>query len=174
VTWANLGILCGTILLPFPTAVLADAFRAGSCADEQTAAILYAGLAVLISLAWLALFLLLHHRQYPTPASQHLAPWRAQMRRPILGSFSYAGGALAILKRASPRSGPRTRHESGRGAYAESVGDAPRYPVASKSFMPRRRRCKPAPTGLTDGRPTIAVVLAKSTGSEILSDLQLT
>jgi Endosomal/lysosomal potassium channel TMEM175 len=40
VTWANLGVLCGTVLLPFPTAVLADAFRAGSSADEQTAAIL--------------------------------------------------------------------------------------------------------------------------------------
>lgn len=51
VTWANLAILCGTVLLPFPTAVLADAFRAGSRADQQTAAILYAALAVLMSMA---------------------------------------------------------------------------------------------------------------------------
>ena len=34
VTWANLGILCGTVLLPFPTGVVADAFRTGSHADE--------------------------------------------------------------------------------------------------------------------------------------------
>ena len=53
-TAADLGILCGAVLLPFPTAVLADAFRAGSRADEQTAALLYAALAVLMSLAWLA------------------------------------------------------------------------------------------------------------------------
>jgi hypothetical protein len=39
VTWANLGILCGTVLLAFPTAVLADAFRDATGADEQTAAI---------------------------------------------------------------------------------------------------------------------------------------
>ena len=31
VTGADLGILCGTVLLPFPTAVLADAFRARLC-----------------------------------------------------------------------------------------------------------------------------------------------
>jgi hypothetical protein len=40
VMWANLGILCGTVLLPFPTAVITDAFRQGSHVDEQTAAIL--------------------------------------------------------------------------------------------------------------------------------------
>ncbi len=57
VTWANIGILCGTVLLPFPTAVLADAFRTGDRADEQTATMLYAALAVAMTLAWLVLFL---------------------------------------------------------------------------------------------------------------------
>lgn len=97
VTWANLAILCGTVLLPFPTAVLADAFRAGSRGDQQTAAILYAGLAVLMSMAWLALFFLLHRRSYPIQSDGRLAPWRAQMRRPILGSLGYASGALLGL-----------------------------------------------------------------------------
>jgi uncharacterized membrane protein len=97
VMWANLGILCGTVLLPFPTAVLADAFREGSHADEQTAAILYAAVAVFMSTAWLALFLLLHRRSYPIPSDESLAPWRAQMRRPTAGSLLYACGALVGL-----------------------------------------------------------------------------
>ena len=97
VMWANLGILCGTVLLPFPTAVLAAAFRSGSQADEQTAAILYATLAVLMSMSWLVLFFLLHRRSYPIPTDGSLASWRAQMRRPILGSVGYACGALLGL-----------------------------------------------------------------------------
>jgi uncharacterized membrane protein len=94
VTWANLAILCGTVLLPFPTAVLADAFRDGGRADQQTAAILYAALAVLMSAAWLAFSFLLHRRSYRLPTDGSLASWRAQMRRPILGSLGYACGAL--------------------------------------------------------------------------------
>jgi uncharacterized membrane protein len=97
VTWANLGILCGTVLLPFPTAVLADAFRGGSRADEQSAAILYAALAVFMSMAWLVLFFLLHRRSYPIPDDRSLASWRAQMRRPIVGSLGYALGAVLGL-----------------------------------------------------------------------------
>jgi len=93
-TWANLGILFGTVLLPFPTAVLADAFRGGIRADEQTAACLYAALAVLMTLAWLGLFFRLDRRSYPGPIDARLAPWRTQMLRPIVGSLGYTLGAL--------------------------------------------------------------------------------
>lgn len=97
VTWANLGILCGAVLLPFPTAVLADAFRTGSRADEQTAAVLYASVAVFASMVWLVLFLILHRHRYPIQTDQTLAPWRAQIRRPVFGSLGYLGGAMLGL-----------------------------------------------------------------------------
>ena len=96
VTSASLAILCGTVLFPFPTAVLADTFRAGSRGDRQTAAILYAGLAVLIQ--WHGLpCSLLRRRSSPyraTAVSRHGA---RGMRQPILGSLRYAGGALLGL-----------------------------------------------------------------------------
>lgn len=47
-----------------------------------------------MSMAWLALFFVLHQRSYPIPDDECLAPWHAQMRRPILGSLGYASGAL--------------------------------------------------------------------------------
>lgn len=97
VIWANLVILCTTVMLPFPTAVLADSFREANRADEQTAAIVYAGLAVAMAMAWLALFFLLERRTYPLPRDGSLASWRAQMRRPIIGSLGYAVGALLGL-----------------------------------------------------------------------------
>gem|GEM_PF-6173775 len=40
------------------------------------------------------MFVLLHRRSYAAPDERRLAPWRAQARRPILGSLGYACGAL--------------------------------------------------------------------------------
>ena len=93
VAWANLGILLGAVLLPFPTAVLAHAFRGGNHADERIAVALYAAIAILMTIAWLALFTLLHRRSYTTVRSVSLATWKTQMRRPIFGSLGYALGA---------------------------------------------------------------------------------
>lgn len=50
-----------------------------------------------MSIGWLVLFLLLHRRRYPGPRDGIFASWRAQMRRPILGSLGFACGALVGL-----------------------------------------------------------------------------
>ena len=95
VTSANLGILLGTVLLPFPTAVLTAAFRSGSRADEQTAVVLYAAVAASMSAAWLVLFLFLDRRSADASRATRSASWKAQARRPIRGTAGYALGALA-------------------------------------------------------------------------------
>jgi uncharacterized membrane protein len=97
VTWANIGILGGAVLLPFPTGVVADAFRYGSHADQRAAVALYAGLAIVMTLAWLALFYLLHRRSYPMRAGESRAPWKAQMRRPLIGTAGYVCGIVVGL-----------------------------------------------------------------------------
>ena len=93
VAWANLGILLGAVLLPFPTAVLAQAFRSGNHVDERTAVVLYAATAILMTTAWLVLFTVLHRRSRTIVGSVSLATWKTQMRRPIFGSLGYALGA---------------------------------------------------------------------------------
>jgi uncharacterized membrane protein len=96
-TWANIGILLGAVLLPFPTAVLADAFRAGSSEDERTAVVLYAAMAVFMSAMWIVFFWLLDRRSF-TADRNHTVSWRAQVRRPIIGIIGYTVGAgLGVL-----------------------------------------------------------------------------
>lgn len=96
VVWANLGILGGTVLLPFPTAVLADAFRRGNVADEQTAAMLYAGLAIGMSMAWLALFGLARVVR-PAPSALVRGPRRAAPRA-VAGAGAPADPGVAGVR----------------------------------------------------------------------------
>ncbi|MDB5312388.1 MAG: hypothetical protein JWO38_6590 [Gemmataceae bacterium] len=57
--WANFGVLFTVALLPFPTAVVADAVRKGDPADARTAVALYALVGVLLCASWVAFFLYL-------------------------------------------------------------------------------------------------------------------
>jgi uncharacterized membrane protein len=54
--WSNLAVLFATGLLPFPTAVLAQALGAGNLADERIAVGLYGAIGALTTLSWLLFF----------------------------------------------------------------------------------------------------------------------
>jgi hypothetical protein len=73
--------------------VLAQALRSGSHADERTAIAFYAAIAILMTTAWLVLFMLLHRRSRIAVRAVNLATWKTQMRRPVFGSLGYALGA---------------------------------------------------------------------------------
>jgi uncharacterized membrane protein len=59
--WANLGILFTTALLPFATALIADAMQEGNPADERTAVTVYALIGVLLCGSWVVFFRYLSH-----------------------------------------------------------------------------------------------------------------
>ena len=87
--WANLGILFGTVLLPFPTAVLASSFGKQNVYDQRVAVIFYALVAAFMSATWLVLFIYLSaHTDLIEP---DVPPtWmRAQLQRPLTGIGLY-------------------------------------------------------------------------------------
>jgi uncharacterized membrane protein len=96
--WANMGLLLGAVVLPFPTAVLSDAFRSGNRADEQTAVALYAGVAMLMSATWLVFFHALHRRHHLGIETVDPRLWRTERHRAIPGVVGYAlAGAIGVL-----------------------------------------------------------------------------
>jgi uncharacterized membrane protein len=91
---ANLAGLGMTVLLPFPTGVMADAFRLGNFADERAAVTLYAVVAALMSLAWLPLFIYLgRHPELMKPHAK-AETFAYEVSRPIVGILSYALAAV--------------------------------------------------------------------------------
>jgi uncharacterized membrane protein len=92
--WINMGILMTTALLPFPTAVLADAFREGDLADQRVAVALYAITAGLMSAAWLAAFPYL--RDHPQLVEEDTQPdyFHLQRTRPWTGVVLYFAAAV--------------------------------------------------------------------------------
>ncbi|MEU4173352.1 TMEM175 family protein [Streptomyces sp. NPDC026665] len=94
--WVNLGILLGTVILPFPTEVLADALASSSAlADERVAVALYAFTATLMSASWLAAFRYLHTHPNLLEDSTHQDYARAQRVRPITGITLYSVSGIA-------------------------------------------------------------------------------
>jgi uncharacterized membrane protein len=91
--WANLGVLFGAVILPFPTAVLAAAFtESDDRTDQRVAVTFYALVAAFMSATWLVLFLYLSRR----PDLLEPAPpgWvRTQLSRPLTGIALYGVSA---------------------------------------------------------------------------------
>jgi len=83
--WLNFGILLTCAIIPFPTAVLADALREGNPLDLRVATVLYALLAALQMASWIPVYP--HLRDHPglIEPGTDAAFFHAQRVRPLFG-----------------------------------------------------------------------------------------
>jgi uncharacterized membrane protein len=97
--WLNLAILFTSALLPFPTHVLAEAFRNGNQWDQSVAVAFYAGMAGLMSAAWVPMFPYLRDHRALVDPDVPAAYFDAQRLRPWTGVAVYvAAGLLGFVK----------------------------------------------------------------------------
>ena len=90
--WRNLVLLLTVSVVPFPTAVIASAFRVGTEADQAAAVVSYAVVGMASGLAWLLLFGYLRgHRQLVDPDTD---PQFYRSAEPFITIIGYGIAAL--------------------------------------------------------------------------------
>ncbi|GGJ34642.1 TMEM175 family protein [Streptomyces brasiliensis] len=94
--WVNLGILLGAVVMPFPTAILAEALAQDATGrDAQVAVALYAIAAALMSATWWAAFRYLRSRPHLWEPDVEPSYMQAQRFRPLTGMALYTISGLA-------------------------------------------------------------------------------
>ena len=90
--WRNLVLLLTVSVVPFPTAVIASAFRVGTVADQAAAVAAYAVVGMASGVAWVLLFSYLRgHRDLVDPET---ANEFFRLKEPILTIAGYGIAAL--------------------------------------------------------------------------------
>ncbi len=94
VMWANIAILCGAVVLPFPTSLVALAFEQGTQTDQRVAVVLYALLAALMTLSWAIFFVVVARRPHLWKHEDSVHVWKHEIRRSTAGAVGYALTAI--------------------------------------------------------------------------------
>ena len=92
VLWRNLVLLLTVSVVPFPTAVIASAYRVGTPADQAAAVVAYAIVGMGSGVAWLLLFEYMRRHPDLSDPLRHDDFWRPN--EPLITLFGYAIAAL--------------------------------------------------------------------------------
>jgi uncharacterized membrane protein len=90
--WRNLVLLLTVSVVPFPTAVIASAYRVGNPSDQAAAVVAYAVVGIASGVAWLLLFSYLARQQHLSDPLSHDEFFR--LREPLLTLVGYVVAAL--------------------------------------------------------------------------------